>query len=207
MQKKLSSFFLLVFVLLTTPLQAASIQGYVRSVNHEGHSFSVDLPPLQRVWVSPATQFESGKGYEAFRSIQEGDRVIVEGNLQGNGVFAAHTVKKLQPSPPSKGSMLTVELNQSFLLEVNQKAKLKNSELTLQGIEMVDTLCKEGLNCEGEGSIGMRIHVQKGGQKKDLLLSSPGGRKPVHPVVLEALGYQIELIEVGESVAMLVLRK
>ena len=186
-------------------LQAAEIKGYVRSVNYEGHSFSLDIPPLQRVWVSPATQFDSGKGYEAFKSLKEGDYVSVEGSHQSNQVFNSRLVKSLQ-SPDKKGEGLLVDLNQSFLLEVNQKAVVKNEDLSILGVEVFDDLCKQGLNCE-EGTLSIRLVVSKDGQKKDILLSSKDGRKPVKPVSMEALGYKIELIEMGESSAMLSVRK
>lgn len=195
----------LALLLMPAALQAAEIKGYVRSVNYEGHSFSVDVPPLQRVWVSPATAFDSGKGYEAFKNLKEGDYVSVEGSLQSNQVFNSRIVKALQ-SPDKKGEGLLVDLNQSFLLEVNQKAELKNEGLSILGVEVFDDLCKQGLNCE-EGTLSIRLVVSKGGQKKDILLSSKDGRKPVKPVSMEVLGYKIELIEMGESSAMLTVRK
>lgn len=200
--------FLVLLTFFFSTAQAAEIQGYVRSVNYEGHSFSVDVPPLQRVWVFPNTNFDSGTGYEGFKSIKEKDYVSVDGSLQKNGLFTAKTVKLVKPIQNSKNkSELNVDLNQTFTLEVNQKAKINGENLNLKAIEMVDTLCKDGLNCEGEGSIGIRILVSNNKGKKDILLSSSGGRKPAKPIQMEALGYQIELIELGESAAVLAVRK
>lgn len=101
---------------------------------------------------------------------------------------------------------ISVDLNQRFLLEVNQKANVKNENLSILGVEVFDDLCKQGFDCE-EGSMSIRLIVSKGKEKKDVLLTSKGGRKPIKPVGLEALGYKIELIEMGESAAMLVVRK
>lgn len=203
-----TSFFLVLFLSCASISQATEVQGYVRSVNYEGHSFSVDVPPLQRVWVFPTTKFDAGSGYEGFKSIKENDYVSVDGLLQKNGLFTAKVVKLTQPTQDrSNKSEIGININQKFTLEVNQKVRINGENLTLKGIEMIDTLCKEGLDCEGEGSIGIRVLVSGSKGKKDLLLSSSGGRKPVTPVKLEALGYIFELIEVGESSAVLVVRK
>lgn len=198
--------FLLVFIGWVSPVWATEVKGYVRSVNYEGHSFSVDVPPLQRVWVFPSTKFDAGLGYEAFKSIKEGDYVAVQGSVQSNGLFTAKEVRLVKMAPPKTGEM-NVDLNQTFMLEVNQKARVKGEEVVLEGIEMYDTLCKEGLNCEGEGSIGMKVRVSKGGDKKEILLTSQGSRKPVKPVGVDALGYRVEMVEAGESAAVLVVRK
>lgn len=185
--------------------QAAELKGYVRSVNYEGHSFSLDVPPLQRIWVSPATSFDSGKGYEAFKNLKEGTYVSVQGTSQSNQVMRAEVVKSLQaPLESAKGTI--VDLNQSFLIEVNQKAKVKDEDLEILAVEVFDDLCQQGLDCES-GSMSIRLVVNKGREKKDILLTSKEGRKPVKPVVSEVLGYKIELIEMGESAAMLVVRK
>ncbi len=194
-------------LLLLSPwlAQAAEIKGYVRNVNHEGHSFSLDVPPLQRIWVSPATSFDSGKGYEAFKNLKEGTYVSVQGTSQSNQVMRAEVVKSLQaPLESAKGTI--VDLNQSFLIEVNQKAKVKDEDLEILAVEVFDDLCQQGLDCES-GSMSIRLVVNKGREKKDILLTSKEGRKPVKPVVSEVLGYKIELIEMGESAAMLVVRK
>ncbi|GEM_PF-5941552 len=199
-------FFILFFIFLfSTSLQASEIKGYVRSVNYEGHSFSLDVPPLQRVWVSPATRFDSGAGYGAFRSLKEGDYASIEGALQSNQIFNAQTVKLLK-NGENKGSEISVDLNQTFLLEVNQKANVKGENLSLLGVEVFDDLCKDGMNCD-EGSMSFRMVMVRGKEKKDILLKTREGRKPIKPIVSEALGYKIELIEIGESAALLVVRK
>lgn len=201
-------FLIILLSLISFVLQAVEIQGYVRSVNYEGHSFSVDTPPLQRVWVFPTTNFDSGTGYKGFKSIKEKDYVSVNGSLQKNGLLSAKTVKLIKPTQNSKNkSELYIDLNQSFTLEIKQKAKINGENLNLKVIEMIDTLCKEGLNCAGEGGVGIRILISNNKEKKDILLLSPGGRKPAKPIQVEALGYRVELIEIGEFSAVLSVRK
>jgi len=202
MDKRIGIF--LIFLLFPSLSWGDELQGSVRNINYEGHSFSVDGPPLQRVRVSPATRFDAGSGYGAFRAVKEGDLVSVTGSSQANQIFQAQSVKILKGAEAKAGG-LEVDLNQSFLLEVNQKAKLKGGDLEILGVEVFDDLCKEGLNCE-EGAMSIRLVVTRGKEKKDLLLTTKEGRKPLKPVSMEALGYRIELIEMGESAALLVVR-
>ncbi len=103
-------------------------------------------------------------------------------------------------------SELNVDLNQNFLLEVNQKALVKGEGLGISAIEVIDDLCKDGLKCD-EGSMSIRLVVSKGNEKKEILLTTKDSRKPSNPVISEVLGYKIQLLEMGESAAMLVVRK
>ncbi len=200
----LSLFFILSFFSVSSG--AKEMEGFVRTVNHGGHSFSVDGPPLQRVWVLPSTQFDSGSGYEAFEKIKDGDRVRVEGNLQSNGLLVARKVTLLA-EPVVKEDGKVVELGRTFLIEENQKVQVKGESLTLQGAGIIDDYCKQGRYCEGDGTISFRLKINHNGKKQEVLLSSQGGRKPVVPIKKEVMGYTFELIEVGENSASLVVRK
>ncbi len=201
----LTSGFILSF-LYCSSVSALEIKGYVRSVNHEGHSFSVDVPPLQRVWVYPSAKFDSESGYAGFKQIQDDDYVSVEGTLHSNGLLVAKKVHLLKRTE-MKGKELNVDLNQRFNLEVNQKAKISQENLTVSALEILDNFCQEGLKCGGEGSLSIRLEISKGGKKEEILLSTRGERKPTAPVQVEIFGYKVELIEMGESVAVLAIRK
>ena len=206
MKKFLGLSLFLVLSFFSLPSEAKEMEGFVRTVNYGGHSFSVDGPPLQRVWVLPSTQFDSGAGYEGFEKVKEGDRVRVQGDLQSNGLLVAKKVSLLA-TPPEKEEGKMVELGRTFLLEENQKVQVKGENLTLKGMGIIDDYCKQGRYCEGEGTISFRVKLTQGGKSQEILLSSQGGRKPVVPIKKEVMGYRLELIEVGENSASLVVRK
>ena len=56
------------------------------------------------------------------------------------------------PGMASNSSEFSIELNKNFLLEVNQKAVLKEEGLSILAVEVFDDLCKDGMDCS-EGSI------------------------------------------------------
>ena len=197
---------------LSAALHAETLSGIVRNINYGSHSFGLDVPPVTRVYVTGGTRFEAQGGKGAFQDVKEGDKVEVDGRSGGAGVFTASRVKVLGNIAPVKdlsSSEIKIELNQSFLVGVNQTAVLKDGgkALKLQTTEFINTLCKGGYDCGGEGEVGMRMKVSHGGEENEIILTSKNHRKPVAPVKVELFGYEIQLIEAGEDVVMLVVRK
>ncbi len=202
-------FFIIIFQSTSATLTySAELQGFVRSVNYEGHSFSVDVPPLQRVKINASTQFEGETGQEAFKQhIREGDYVRIEGSLSSNALWLAKKVEVQKNKAENKSNEIQVKLNQSFLLEVLQTAKVEDSSLEVYFSQLVDEFCDTGMDCVDKGKLTLKIIVKQGKESKTIELVTEGSRKPLKPVGVEALGYKIELIEAGEYAAMLVVRK
>jgi len=95
------------------------------------------------------------------------------------------------------------------LIGVNQTAVVRDTSkpLKLQTVEFINTLCKGGYDCGGEGEVGMRIKVSQAGEENEIILTSKNHRKPTSPVKVQLFGYEIQLIEAGEDVVMLVVRR
>ncbi|MFO1464187.1 MAG: DUF5666 domain-containing protein [bacterium] len=202
----------LVFCLSSAGLRAETLRGIVRNVNYGSHSFGLDVPPVTRVYITGGTRFSTVQGKATFQDIKEGDSVEVEGRSGGPGVFTATSVRStgnLAPVKDLSSNEVNIELNQSFLLGVNQTAVLRDAAkpLKLRSTEFINTLCKGGYDCGGEGEVGMRLKVSQGGEENEIILTSKNHRKPTSPVKVELFGYQIQLIEAGEDVVMLVVRK
>lgn len=196
----------------SSALHAETLRGIVRNVNYGSHSFGLDIPPLTRVYVTGGTRFSTVQGKASFQDIKEGDSVEVEGRSGGPGVFTATNVKStgnLTPVKDLASNQINIELNQSFLIGVNQTAVVKDTSkpLKLQTTEFINTLCKGGYDCGGEGEVGMRIKVSQGGEENEIILTSKNHRKPTSPVKVQLFGYEIQLIEAGEDVVMLVVRR
>lgn len=189
-------------------LQAAEFKGFVRTVNYEGQSFSIDGPPLERAQVSSKTKFEGETGMEAFRkNLKEGDYVRIEGKRSSNGLWAVSSVEVQKGGKEKKENELSVKLDQTFLIEVLQSAIPQGTDYQLYFSQIVDELCNTGMNCVDQGRVTVKLSLSRGKEKKEIELTSEGGRKPLKPVSVEALGLKVELIEVGEYAALLVLRK
>ncbi len=191
---------------------AETLSGIVRNINYGSHSFGLDVPPVTRVYVTGGTHFATSEGKAKFQDIKEGDRVEVEGRAGGPGVFTATNVTSSGNIAPVKDlatNQISIELNQSFLLGVNQTAVLKDGKdtLKLQSTEFINTLCKGGYDCSGEGEVGMRLKASNGKEDNEIILTSKNHRKPTSPVKVQLFGYEIQLIEAGEDVVMLVVRK
>ncbi|MCE9624814.1 MAG: hypothetical protein K8R69_05085 [Deltaproteobacteria bacterium] len=202
------------FLLIPALLHAETLSGVIRNVNYGSHSFGLDVPPVTRVYVTGGTRFETQEGKTNFQAVKEGDKAEVEGRSGGPGVFTATSVKVLGNLAPVKdlaSNEVSIELNQSFLFGVNQTAVLKEggkNSLKLQSTEFINTLCKGGgYDCGGEGEVGMRMKASQGKEENEILLTSKNGRKPTSPVRASLFGYTIQLIEAGEDVVMLVVRK
>ena len=195
------------------PLAAETLSGVIRNVNCASHSFGLDVPPMTRVYVNAATRFETAGGGKSCNDIREGDQAKVSGREQGAGVFLASQVQtsgNLAPVKDLASNEIAIQLDQSFLLGVSQVASLKENgktKLKLRSTEFVNTLCKDGYNCGGEGEVGMRMQVSGGGDENEILLTSKNARKPTTPVKAELFGYTVQLIEAGEDVVLLVVRK
>jgi len=193
--------------------RAETLNGIVRNINYGSHSFGLDVPPVTRVYVTGGTHFATTEGKAHFQDIKEGDRVEVEGRSGGPGVFTASSVTSSGNIAPVKDlatNQINIELNQSFMLGVNQTAILKDGKgsLKLQSTEFINTLCKGGgYDCGGEGEVGMRLKASNGKEDNEIILTSKNHRKPTSPVKVELFGYEIQLIEAGEDVVMLVVRK
>ncbi len=199
-------------LLAASALHAETLRGIVRNVNYGSHSFGLDVPPVTRVYVTGGTRFSTLQGKATFQDIKEGDSVEVEGRSGGPGVFTATSVKStgnLAPVKDLASNEIHIELNQSFLIGVNQTAVLKDTgkPLKLQTTEFINTLCKGGYDCGGEGEVGMRIKVSQAGEENEIILTSKNHRKPTSPVKVQLFGYEIQLIEAGEDVVMLVVRR
>ncbi|MCC6272787.1 MAG: hypothetical protein IT572_04925 [Deltaproteobacteria bacterium] len=199
-------------LLAASALHAETLRGIVRNVNYGSHSFGLDVPPVTRVYVTGGTRFSTLQGKATFQDIKEGDSVEVEGRSGGPGVFTATSVKatgNLAPVKDLASNEINIELNQSFLIGVNQTAVVRDTSkpLKLQTVEFINTLCKGGYDCGGEGEVGMRIKVSQAGEENEIILTSKNHRKPTSPVKVQLFGYEIQLIEAGEDVVMLVVRR
>lgn len=199
-------------LLAASALHAETLRGIVRNVNYGSHSFGLDVPPVTRVYVTGGTRFSTLQGKASFQDIKEGDSVEVEGRSGGPGVFTATSVKatgNLAPVKDLASNEINIELNQSFLIGVNQTAVVRDTSkpLKLQTVEFINTLCKGGYDCGGEGEVGMRIKVSQAGEENEIILTSKNHRKPTSPVKVQLFGYEIQLIEAGEDVVMLVVRR
>jgi hypothetical protein len=199
-------------LLAASALHAETLRGIVRNINYGSHSFGLDVPPVTRVYVTGGTRFNTLQGKASFQDIKEGDSVEVEGRSGGPGVFTATSVKStgnLAPVKDLASNEINIELNQSFMIGVNQTAVVRDTSkpLKLQTVEFINTLCKGGYDCGGEGEVGMRIKVSQSGEENEILLTSKNHRKPTSPVKVQLFGYEIQLIEAGEDVVMLVVRR
>lgn len=207
-----SMLFSILFVVFSTGLAQATT-GVIRSVNCGSHSFGLDQPPLIRVYTNGGTRFESSAGKGSCQDLKEGDQVEVDMRSTGSGTATASRVKVLGGAAPIKdlaSNEISIKLDQSFLLGVSQTAALKDGDKTklkIRSTEFINTLCKGGYDCGNEGEVGMRMRVSGGGDENEILLTSKNARKPVTPVKAELFGYTIQLIEAGEDVVMLVVRK
>ena len=168
---------------------------------------------MTRVYFNAGTRFETQGGGKSCKEVQEGDRATVSGREQGPGIFLANQVQTTSNLAPVKdlvSNEIAIQLDQSFLLGVSQVASIKESgktKLKLRSTEFINTLCKDGYNCGSEGEVGMRMQVSGGGDENEILLTSKNARKPTTPVKAELFGYTVQLIEAGEDVVLLVVRK
>ncbi len=195
--------------------QAESLQGVVRNINYESsRSFGLDVPPLTRVYVNSTTRFDTPEGGKTLQSLKEGDQVSVEGRSTGSGTFIASQVKvtgrNISTVENLNNDEIQISRDQRFLMGVSQTATLKENGKTvlkLRSTEFINTLCKEGYSCEGEGEIGMRFKVSvKGENEEEIILTSKNHRKPTSPVLVDLNGYTVQLVEVGEDVVLIVVR-
>jgi len=208
------SFVLFSLFLLTPTLHAETLSGVVRNVNHDSHSFGLDVPPMTRVYVTGGTQFEAFGEKSTFQNLKEGDRAEVEGRSGGPGVFTAKSVKvsaNLEPVKSMNANEISILPGQSFLMGVNQVAVMRDEGkdvLTIRSIEFINTICKGGFDCSAEGEVGMRLKVKRGGKGEDeIILTSKNHRKPTSPVKVQLGEFEIQLMEAGEDVVSLVVRK
>jgi hypothetical protein len=214
--RKISHFIFFFFLTISVPclLHADSLTGVVRNVNYDtSKGFGLDVPPLVRVYVNAGTKYSGPGGEQGLRGIKDGDRVEVEGKTMQTGTFLATRVTK-QGSVGGKvedlaSGTIQIKLNQSFVMGVSQKAQVTKDGkvmLTLNSKEFINTLCK-GYDCGDVGEVGMRIEVKGGGESNEVLLISKNARKPAEMVKVELGGYEIQLIEAGEDVVVLVVRE
>lgn len=200
-------------LLASAALHAETLQGIVRNVNYGSHSFGLDVPPVTRVYVTGGTRFEAFGEKSTFNDLKEGDRVEVEGKSGGPGIFTAKSVKvsaNLETVKSLSSSEISILPGQSFLVGVNQVAVMRDEGkevLKIRTLEFINTLCKGGYDCGGDGEVGMRLKVSGKGSENEVILTSKGGRKPTSPVKVELFGHEIQLIEAGEDVVMLVVRR
>lgn len=195
-------------------VMADSLSGIVRNVNYDtSKGFGLDVPPLVRVYVNAGTKYAGPGSGEGLRGIKDGDRVEVDGKTLQTGTFVATRVTK-QGSVGEKvedlsSATIQIKLNQSFMMGVAQRAQVTKdgkTMLILTSKEFINTLCR-GYDCGEVGEVGMRMEVKGGGQSNEVLLTSKNARKPADPVKVELNGYEIQLIEAGEDVVVLVVRE
>lgn len=205
---------LLALVLFTPALRAETLSGVIRNVNHSSHSFGLDVPPMTRVYVNGGTSFEAFGEKSSLADLKEGDRAEVEGKSGGPGVFHAKSVKvsaNLEPVKALNANEISILPGQSFLIGVNQVAVMRDEGkdvLKIRSIEFINTLCKGGFDCSGEGEVGMKFKVSRGGKGEDeIILTSKNHRKPTSPVKVQLGDFEIQLMEAGEDVVSLVVRK
>lgn len=202
------------FLILLLPLNLAAetITGVVRTVNYGSHSFGLDQPPLVRVYINAGTKFKTSGGENNFRGLKVGDKVEVSAKSLKTNTYIAAKVRvtgHLDEKKDLASDAIQIKLNQRFLMGVSQTAVLEEAgkkPLKLRSTEFINTLCKDGYDCSGEGEVGMRLEVKKGGDKNEIILTSKNHRKPTKPVKVEVLGYEIQLVESGEDVVLLVVR-
>lgn len=208
MMIKIFSFFLISFFMSSSFAVATELKGYVRSINYEANSFSLDLPPLERVLINSATKVEGQLGTEAFqKSIREGDYVRVEASSSSKGLWLASELEVQKKTIEKKENEIEAKLSQNFLLEVVQTAKVEDSDFQIYFSQLVDELCAKGMDCVDQGKLTLKFIAKRGKESKAFELITQGTRKPIKPVVAELLGFKVELVEVGEYAAMLVIRK
>ena len=191
--------FSLWFLIVPCVVQAETIKGIVKSVHPSGRSFSVEVPPVIRVYLS---------GSSGGQKVKPGDYVEVEGQTQPNGVFAAKSFQVTQGKIPSHDLLthqIPITLGQEFFLGVAQTALLQDGNKTLKifGKNFINTLCQEGYDCSHEGVVGMFLEISSGGKKKEIELVSQNTRKPIQPVLIKVFGYTIFLNECGEDIVSL----
>ena len=215
MQSKIRfSLILLGFFLAIPGVQAETLNGVVRNVNHGSHSFGLDVPPMTRVYVTGGTSFEAFGEKSTFKDLKEGDRAEVQGRSSGPGVFQATKVSvsaNLEVVKEMGANEVSILPGQNFILGVNQVAVMREEGkdiLKIRSIEFINTLCKGGYDCSGEGEVGMRMKVSRGGKGEDeIILTSKNHRKPTSPVKVQLGEFEIQLMEAGEDVVSLVVRK
>ncbi len=206
----LSLFLLVAFI---GAAHAETLTGVVRTVNYGSHSFGLDQPPLVRVYINAGTSFKTLDGSNTFKGLKEGDQAKVQGKSTGAGTFLATRVEatgNLQAVKDLAQDDIEIKLNQRFLMGVSQTASVRvggKKALTLKSTEFINTLCKDGYDCGGDGEVGMRFDVSGSGEKNEILLTSKNHRKPTSPVKVQLHGYEIQLVEVGEDVVLLVVRQ
>ncbi|HKY61979.1 MAG TPA: hypothetical protein VJR29_01035 [bacterium] len=205
---------ILAFSLFSLPVRAETLNGVVRNVNHGSHSFGLDVPPMTRVYVTGGTTFEAFGEKSTFKDLKEGDRAEVQGRSPGPGVFHATKVSvsaNLEPVKEMGTNEVSILPGQSFLLGVNQVAVMREEGkdiLKIRSTEFINTLCKGGYDCSGEGEVGMRMKVSvKGKGEEEIILTSKNHRKPTSPVKVQLGEFEIQLMEAGEDVVSLVVRK
>jgi hypothetical protein len=215
MQRKVPFLFIfLTFLFFAPTLHAETLSGVIRNVNHGSHSFGIDVPPMTRVYITGGTSFEAFGEKSSFQELKEGDRAEVEGKSGGPGVFHAKSVKvsaNLEPVKSMSADEISILPGQSFLMGVNQVAVMRDEGkevLKIRSIEFINTICKGGFDCSAEGEVGMRLKVSRGGKGEDeILLTSKNHRKPTSPVKVKLGEFEIQLMEAGEDVVSLVVRK
>lgn len=215
MQNKLRFLLILPAFFLATALgHAETLNGVVRNVNAGSHSFGLDVPPMTRVYVTGGTKFEAFGEKSSLQDLKEGDRAEVEGRSSGPGIFQATKVSvsaNLEPVKDMKSNEISILPGQNFLLGVNQVAVMREEGkdvLKIRSIEFINTICKGGFDCSGEGEVGMRMKVSRGGKGEDeIILTSKNHRKPTSPVKVQLGDFEIQLMEAGEDVVSLVVRK
>ncbi len=207
-----SLFFTLPFFLLgSLQVHGEEFKGIIHDINPKSHSMGLDVPPLIRIYVNSGTSYQNKS---AFAEFKKGDRIVVKVSKMPNGTYIANKVSFLEHFEEKvvlDKNRIQIKDGQRFLLGVGQTAVLtKNNkaELEIFSKEFVNTFCKDGgFDCAGTGDIGMRLEVSKNGEKNEILLTSQETRKPLQPVIAEIHGYRIQLIEVGEDVVLLLVRK
>lgn len=205
--------FLLLTLAVPSGASAETLTGVIRNLNCGSHSFGLDVPPMTRVYTTGGTRFETAGGGKSCSDLREGDQAEVEGKAGGPGIFTASRVKtsgNLAPVKDLASNEIEIKLDQSFLMGVSQSAVMRENGkvvFKLYTLEFINTLCKDGYDCSGEGEVGMRMRASRDGKDNQILLTSKNARKPTSPVKVELYGYTVQLMEAGEDVVLLVVRK
>jgi len=206
---------ILTITLFSALLRAETLTGVVRNVNSGSHSFGLDIPPVTRVYVTGGTHFEAPDGSKSsLKDLKEGDQVETEGKSGGPGIFTARSVKvtgNLEPVKEMGSAEVSILPGQNFILGMNQTAVLREEGkvvLSLRSLEFINTLCKNGgYDCSGEGEVGMKIKVSHGKDQSEIVLTAKNHRRPTSPEKVNLYGFEIQLMEAGEDVVSLVVRK